>query len=87
MGLPYSFEGGTLPWNRHREVHDLKKSFHYLLFETVSVVSVDALISLALAAGMFRRIVLVSMVGVPSVPYRDLRPDREAESHSQRNDT
>ena len=61
-------------------------SFHYLLFVKASVMAVDALVSLASAAGMFRMIKLALMTAVPSLNHCDPEPGREAEFHSRRND-
>ena len=74
MGLRLSLAERTTPWTRRHQVHDPEKSDHYPPSVKVFVMAIDALVSLALAAGMSRKITLSLMIAVFSMHRRGPQP-------------
>ena len=83
MGVRYPYAETTPPWTRRHQAYVPEKSDHYPRSSKASVVAVYALVSLALAAGIFRRMMLASVTAVPATHHRVPQPGVAAGSQSQ----
>ena len=83
VGVRYSYAETTPPWTRRHQAYVPVKSDHYLQSSTASVVAVDALVSLALAAKIFRRMMLASVTAVPATHHRVPQPGVATGSQSR----
>ena len=83
MGLRYPLAETTPQRTGRHQVYGPKKSDHYHRSSKVSVVAVDAPVSLALAAEIFRRMMLALVTAVPLTHHHVPQPGKAAGSQSR----